>query len=737
MDFGSSLVVPGIKTASMLGSLEELEIVFEAVKFLPPEQREIKLRALCPDNPQLRAEVQSLLASSESSAGILSRTPLLQLIPTHIDNEYVPQQLGAYTIIKKIGHGGMGTVFLAERNDGQFEKTVAIKLIRQSHSQEIFQRFLLERRLLAKLEHPFIARLIDGGQTEFNQPYLVMEYVKGLSLHEFCQQRQLSLTQKLELFCKICEAVHYAHQHCIIHRDLKPANILVDEYGHPKLLDFGIAKLMQEKSREQIITAVGAMVLTPEYAAPEQITGQEITPSVDVYALGVILYELLSGHRPYEVKSSAMAAMVKMICEDNPPPPSRVCAQEISTKLRGTLDHMVMHALEKDPVQRYCSVEDLSRDVQDFLNHQSIASTSAHRLAHGKWYISRRWLGLGMAGVIFLALISGFLGRSYIPMWALNPPLTNQSSSAPIKEVSSIPVPARKNEVKINKPISNVPHTNAKTNTASIRESSTKLNDKYGLPEKLFLLSVFSRVYHDSNHEVMAVENCQGPESTMPAPYEKIKFINYIQCVIHLSTRYNLQKKPDKTLQLIDQTLSQWRATSRRRMPKKQKIQFFEIYSESQAQLGQVEGAYQAQKRAFDLAKALDRKEGDQEERISYLKMGLGVRLVAFGYPERGIVEMKQALEYIEMRAKQSSAPEENASYNDIAILQALLALIYAQLPSNTHNNTDNRQESCDWFQKSAQGIIRLSEQPQHPRFSFDSHLIIGEYQRKFAHYCG
>lgn len=721
----------------MLGSAQELETIFDAVKFLPPELRQEKLRALCPDNPQLRAEIQSLLDSAEASRGILSRTPLLQLIPAPIDDEYVPQQLGVYTIIKKIGCGGMGTVFLAERNDGQFEKTVAIKLMRQSHNREIFQRFLLERRFLAKLEHPFIARLIDGGQTEFNQPYLVMEYVKGVSLHEFCQQRQLSLTQKLELFCKICEAVHYAHQHCIIHRDLKPANILVDEYGHPKLLDFGIAKLMQEKSREQAITAVGAMVLTPEYAAPEQITGQEITPSVDVYALGVILYELLSGHRPYELKNSAMASMVKMICEDNPPLPSRVCAQEISAKLHGALDHLVMHALKKDPVQRYRSVEALSQDVRDFLNHQRIVSTSTHRLAHEKWSISGRWFGFAIVGVIFLALMGGYLGRSTIPVQSFTPHPEKQGSSPTIAEVSSIPVPAKKNEVNINQPISNVPNTNAKPNIASIRKSSAGLDKKYGLSEKLLLLSPFSGVDHDSDHELMAIELCQGTGSTMPAPTAKIEVITYIQCVINLATTHNLQKQPDKAIQLIDQTLSQWRATSRRRLPKKLKIQFFQIYSESRAQLGQVESAYQAQKRALNLAKTLDRQEGDQEKHVSYLKIGLGVRLAALGYPEKGIVEMKQVLEYIEMRAKQSPLPDESTHYNDMVMLQALLALVYAQLPHKTHHHPDSRQISCAWFQKSAQGINRLSEQPQYPRFPFDSHRVISEYQRKFAQYCG
>jgi serine/threonine protein kinase len=277
----------------------------------------------------------------------------------------------------EIGHGGMGVVHRARRDDDAFCKTVARKIVRGGAGPEHLRRFGQERRILAQLEHPNIATILDGGTTAEGQPYLAMEYVEGEPIDAYCARCNLGTRQRLDMFRTVCGAVHYAHQNLIVHRDLKPANILVTADGQPKLLDFGIAKLLAANlDPEAAPTATLMPVMTPEYASPEQIRGGPVTTASDVYSLGVLLYELLTGRRPLAVGGDSLEEIVRAVCETEPPPPSDACrsAGSATTRhwvtprdLQGDLDTIVLKALRKEPSRRYGSAQELSEDIRRHL----------------------------------------------------------------------------------------------------------------------------------------------------------------------------------------------------------------------------------------------------------------------------------------------------------------------------------------------------------------------------------
>ena len=254
------------------------------------------------------------------------------MLPDQRDEQMVGQRIGPYKVIREIAHGGMGAVYLAFRADDEYQKQVAIKLIKRGMDTDlIIRRFRNERQILANLDHPNIARLIDGGTTEDGLPYFIMDHVEGLPIDAYCDAHKLSIAEQLKLFRTVCSAVEYAHQHHVIHRDLKPSNILVTAEGVPKLLDFGIAKVLNPEPPFQTVESVGLRPMTPDYASPEQVRGETITPASDVYSLGVLLYELLTGHRPYRVKSRTPQEIERVICEEEPEKPSRAigCIEEV------------------------------------------------------------------------------------------------------------------------------------------------------------------------------------------------------------------------------------------------------------------------------------------------------------------------------------------------------------------------------------------------------------------------
>ena len=322
------------------------------------------------------------------------------------------ERVGAYVIVRQIGCGGMGAVYLAERADGQFEKQVAIKILKRgTDTEEVLRRFRTERHIVARLEHPNTARLLDAGTTDDGLPYFVMEHVEGMPVTRFVRERNLGLRETLDLFLKVCAAVAAAHKNQIIHRDLKPGNILVNEDREPKLLDFGIAKIVAAAEGAQDATRPGRQHLTPTAASPEQARGDSVTAASDVYALGALLYEMLTGKAPHQFASANPSAdeLVRALTEVLPPPPSRVVADpKRQSVLRGALDHIVLCALTVDPAARYPSATELADDVRAFLAH-GVVTAKPPRADHA----FRRWITRHKVPVAAVLLLAG-VGTGWI-----------------------------------------------------------------------------------------------------------------------------------------------------------------------------------------------------------------------------------------------------------------------------------------------------------------------------------
>jgi serine/threonine protein kinase/Tol biopolymer transport system component/tetratricopeptide (TPR) repeat protein len=386
---------------------KKVEEVFESALECSPDERRGYLVEACAGDESLRGQVETLLQSYEA-AGSFIEAPVLapDAARTLIDENspaMIGRRVGSYKLVREIGRGGMGSVYLAVRADDEFQKRVAIKLIKRGMDTDfIIRRFRNERQILASLDHPYIARLLDGGTTEDGLPYFVMEYVEGQPIHFYCDTQKLSVHERLKLYCKVCSAVHYAHQNLIIHRDLKPSNILVTGDGTPKLLDFGIAKILNPEISSQTLdpTTAALRLMTPEYASPEQVRGEGATVASDVYTLGVMLYELLTDHRPYRLRSHMPQDLLHIICEVDPERPSTAINQieviqldgrepleitpesvsrarnstleQLRRQLSGNLDNIVLKAMSKAPQRRYTTVEELAEDINRYLEGQAV-----------------------------------------------------------------------------------------------------------------------------------------------------------------------------------------------------------------------------------------------------------------------------------------------------------------------------------------------------------------------------
>ncbi|HRH44601.1 MAG TPA: serine/threonine-protein kinase [Pyrinomonadaceae bacterium] len=407
---------------------KKVKVIIEEVLELTPEMRQAYLATACGADQDLRREVDSLL-EFEKEYNDLIEDGIFSLVGHHESAEktaknLIGTQIGNYRIISELGAGGMGTVFLAERSDGAFEQQVALKLINQgTNSDAIQRRFFIERQILASLKHPNIAHLIDGGTTKAGLPYFVIEYVDGEPIIDYASRENLDLDERLGLFREVCTAVSFAHSNLVIHRDLKPSNILISREGKVKLLDFGIAKLLKpEINTEEAATATHNFVFTPEYASPEQVRGEKLTTATDIYSLGVILYELLTGNRPYKNNNQSIGEIIKAVCETEPERPSSVVsnktkgnAQQTIPKskiqnpksLRGDLDNIILKALRKEKEHRYRSVEQLAEDIR---RHQIGLPVTASR---DTWqyraakFVNRNRVGVAATGLILLALIAG------------------------------------------------------------------------------------------------------------------------------------------------------------------------------------------------------------------------------------------------------------------------------------------------------------------------------------------
>ncbi|MGE3617812.1 MAG: protein kinase [Gemmatimonadales bacterium] len=369
-----------------------LETLFLAAIDLPPADRAEYLARVCGEDARLRAEVEAMLAAHQTGSPH-------QLLPSADRATAEPigvgSRLGPYRLDELVGRGGMGEVYRATRADEQYRHQVAVKIVRAERaSHELVARFLQERQIMASLAHPNIATLLDGGVSGGGQPYLVMQFVEGTPITRYARDRHLPLEAALRLFVTVCEAVQYAHTRLVVHRDLKPSNILVTDEGAPRLLDFGIAKLLDPLADTS--TTGDLLLLTPEHAAPEQFLGNAVTTATDVYALGVLLYELLTGTRPFQ--SVPAAELAQAVCTRDPAPPSRV------RPVPSDLDQVVMMALRKEPERRYASAGQLAEDVTRFLGGWPVIAqpdTARYRIRR---FVSRNRTGVLAAGLVFASL---------------------------------------------------------------------------------------------------------------------------------------------------------------------------------------------------------------------------------------------------------------------------------------------------------------------------------------------
>jgi eukaryotic-like serine/threonine-protein kinase len=371
------------------------------------------LQDACGDDEKLRAQVEALLVAHATSGVVDDVVNAMAGVSFPQPEAEIGRRLGPYRIAKVLGFGGMGAVYLGERADGQFEQRVALKIMRSGWGgEESRRRFVEERQILARLEHPHIARLLDGGLTEAAEPYFAMEYVEGKAIDEFSEARSLSVEQRLDMFLQVCGAVQHAHESLIVHRDLKPSNILVTASGQVKLLDFGIAKLLDsDAGAHPAVTQTRMHWLTPQYASPEQIRGEPVTTASDVYALGLVLYRLLTGQPPYEVDTASAAQVEAIVCNTEPVAPS-ITAHQLRRVLEGDLDTIVLKALRKEPAQRYRSAEQLAGDIKRHLAGLPILARPATLRYRSSKFVRRHRVGLAFTALVTLLLIGGIVGTS-------------------------------------------------------------------------------------------------------------------------------------------------------------------------------------------------------------------------------------------------------------------------------------------------------------------------------------
>ncbi len=401
---------------------QRVEELFRTVMDCPAAERESYLTRVCGDDDELRREVLELLALDTSEDFL--QQPIADVAKTLAappSEDLIGERIGPYRLTRLIGHGGMGAVYDAVRDDDQFQQQVALKLIKRGMDSEfVRRRFLRERQILASLDHPHIARLFDGGSTADGQPYFVMEFVSGETITEYCRRRNLSLDEKLKLFRDVCSAVQHAHQKLVIHRDLKPSNILVTADGTPKLLDFGIAKLLTPDPGEaDTRTETEIRLMTPEYASPEQVRGCAITTASDVYSLGVVLYELLAERRPYQFETYVPHEIERAVCDTLAPRPSDAARlhtdapTKLAKQLTGDLDNIVMMALRKEADRRYQSVEQFSEDLRRYLSGLPITARPDTFVYRAGKFVRRHRVAVIAGALVLLSLLSGIFATTY------------------------------------------------------------------------------------------------------------------------------------------------------------------------------------------------------------------------------------------------------------------------------------------------------------------------------------
>lgn len=414
----------------------QIETIFQSALECEPLARAALLDSTCAGDAELRRQVESLLASY--AAGGPTNSPALHegvaILEARENALMAERKLGPYRIVREIGRGGMGVVYLAARADEAFEKLVAVKVLpRGLEGEDIVRRFRSERQILASFDHPNITRLLDGGATEDGLPYLVMEYIEGEPIDQYCDARKLNVSDRLRIFQQVCLAVSYAHRNLVVHRDIKPSNVLVTKEGVPRLLDFGIAKLLAQATAVGEATLTALQPLTPDCASPEQIRGEPVTTATDVYSLGVLLYRLLIGRSPYRAQVQSPSEMSRVVCEEEAVKPSEAVSradsiregsasdpgsaplaavregsvEKLRRRLADDLDNIVLMALRKEPQRRYASVDQLSDDISRHLNHLPVTARPDTRSYRFSKFVRRHRAGVAFAVVLLFTLTGG------------------------------------------------------------------------------------------------------------------------------------------------------------------------------------------------------------------------------------------------------------------------------------------------------------------------------------------
>ncbi len=586
---------------------QKVEELLNAALEIEPTNRQKFLAEISADD--LRREVESLLDAERKAEKFLTFGAIALAADlfdeTDAPDALVGQKIGNYKIVGELGRGGMGAVYLARRDDGKFQQQVAVKLLkRELNTADIRRRFGRERQILAALAHPNIARLLDAGTTDDGLPFLVMEYVEGMPIDEFCQREDSDLNERLQIFRIVCDAVAFAHRNLIVHRDLKPSNILVTTDGIPKLLDFGISKLLTpefEAESKHTITKLGAM--TPEYASPEQLRGESVTTATDVYSLGVILYELLTAHRPFEFKTRSAEEIIQAVCNTEPERPSSVVLNPLPiadrkltdqnkgqrTKdekqiskfksqisnpksLRGDLDNIVLKALKKDAPRRYSSVEQFSEDIRRHLADLPVVARPDTPLYRAVKFVNRNRIAVFAGLLIFLTLIGGIIAT----VW--------QARRA---EANQVKAEKRFNDVR-------------QLSNALLFELSPKIERLQGATEAREILVTRALEYLDSLAQ--EAEGDFGLQSELASAYEKIgdlqgnsanpNFIDYDAAI------KNYEKAQAIRLKLLEKNPNDF----------EQQRNFAENYRVSGVIYGHL-GDYQTESKNLEAARAIYEKQ--------------------------------------------------------------------------------------------------------------------------------
>jgi non-specific serine/threonine protein kinase/serine/threonine-protein kinase len=480
------------------------EIFYEAAA-LEAGEREAFLATACEGDPDLHREVRSLLAWDEGSGGFLEDSPISagDVAAAMQDDARIGQVLGAWRITAAIGRGGMGVVYRAERADAAFQKDVAIKVVRSGlQSAPILERFHRERATLAALDHPNIARLVDGGATTEGEPYFVMDFVDGVPIDVYCDRRRLTVRERLTLFHAVSDGVRYAHEHLVVHRDVKPDNILVSGEGQPKLLDFGVAKILSEgPGPADDAAAAATWLMTPDFASPEQMSGRPVTMATDVYSLGVLLHVLLTGTRPYRLTGSTPEALHQELAAATLPRPSQhvlagpdaderaarrsTTPAALSRELSGDLDAIVRRAIQRAPADRYSSVEQLKADLDRHRDGYPVAARPRHRVYVAGRFARRHRVGLLMSALVAVLTVAGVAGV----WWQARAAATARARAE--RRFDDVRRLARTFQVDVHDALTNVPGTTAarallvKTTLEYLNSLAAEAADDVGLQKEL------------------------------------------------------------------------------------------------------------------------------------------------------------------------------------------------------------------------------------------------------------